>query len=175
MSAAAWTLSPAQRDTLERTLDALLPPDGSFPLPSRTALIDEFILVRVPVGGSDPLPFPYIDAAGLRSVLDALGGESDIVGGLEALEYNDPTLFVALWRLAVYGYYSRPETIAAIQRDFKVAYHGAPLPLGYRDVLPSWDAVDPLQLPATPVGDYLTTENVPTWDISTLREEFERA
>ena len=50
---------------------------------------------------------------------------------VDAAERRIQTQFQSIWSLAVYGYYSRAETIAAIQRDLAPAYHGAPLPLGY--------------------------------------------
>jgi hypothetical protein len=151
----------------------LLPAEGAYPAPSSTRLIDDFILVRVPPAGVDWTPFPWIDADGLRAILNRLAGESDMQRALEELEATHPAEFLVLWRLAVYGYYSRPETIAAIQVEHNVAYHGAPLPLGYPLVLPPWNATDPLQLAPRPVGVYVPTDQVKRWDIEALREELE--
>jgi len=92
---------------------------------------------------------------------------------LAHLEQESPSDFLALWRIAVYGYYSRPQTIAAIQRDLGVAYHGAPLPLGYPDVLPRFDVADALHMPANPVGSYVTTQAVTRIDVAALIEELE--
>lgn len=173
MSSPGWTLTTTQRRVLEAALDALLPPEGSYPAPSSTDLIDDFILARVPAASTDWVPFPWLDADGLRAILEQLAQDDDILAGLETLEASNPGAFVALWRLAVYGYYSRPETIAAIQREHNVVYHGAPLPLGYPEVLPLWDAADPLQLAVTPVGNYIATDAVRRWDVRALREELE--
>lgn len=174
MDGPAWTLSADERRVLEAALDALLPPDGSFPIPSQTRLIDDFILIRVPAAGDAWVPFPWIDADGLKAILlELAAGMDDITSALEKLEQTAPSRFIALWRLAVYGYYSRPETLAAIQRDLGVAYHGAPLPLGYPDVLPRFDPTDPLQLPVNAVGAYIATASVARQDVTRLHEEFE--
>jgi hypothetical protein len=168
----AWTLTETERATLAAALDALLPPTGSFPPPSATGLIDDFILRRVPATsetGGD-LPYPRIDSDGLRATVAALAtlvGDLDgMPEALAAFEREQPAEFTALWRLAVYGYYSRPETIAAIQRDLAPQYHGAPLPLGYAHAMAAWDASDPLQMPANPRGHYLRTEDVRRVDLS---------
>ena len=170
----SWMLTPDERQVLESALDALLPPDGSFPSPSQTGVIDDFILRRIPPAGTDRVPFPALDADGLRAILLKLSeGIDDIAAALAILERTSSSEFLALWRIAVYGYYSRPETIAAIQRDLGVAYHGAPLPLGYPDVLSHFDSADALQLPAVPVGTYIPTEAVTRLDVAALTEELE--
>ncbi len=79
---------------------------------------------------------------------------------LSRLEREQSEAFQSIWRLAVYGYYSQPETIAAIQSDLAPAYHGAPLPVGYADVMPRWDVNDPLQMPRSPRGSYIPTDQV---------------
>lgn len=174
MDGPTWTLSSGERRVLEAALDALLPPDGSFPVPSETRLIDDFIRPRVPAAGDAWVSFPWIDADALKAILHELAaGTDDITGALAKLEQSTPSRFLALWRLAVYGYYSRPETIAAIQRDLGVVYHGAPLPLGYPDVLPRFDPTDPLQLPVNAAGAYIATESVARQDVTRLLEEFE--
>jgi hypothetical protein len=61
---ADWTLTDAQRATLAAALDALLPAEGSFPWPSATGTIDEFILRRVPTSGARWVPYPGLDASG---------------------------------------------------------------------------------------------------------------
>jgi hypothetical protein len=166
-----WTLTTAERTVLAAALDALLPPEGSFPLPSRTGLIDEFILRRVPPPGPGPPPYPGLDAAGLRALLARLAPHPDPAGGLAALERERPADFLALWRLAVYGYYSRPETLAAIRRDLAPAYHGAPLPLGYAHAIAPWDEGDPLQRPGHARGSYLPTDAVRRVDLALLPPE----
>ncbi|HYI15884.1 MAG TPA: hypothetical protein VEX37_10870, partial [Thermomicrobiales bacterium] len=133
----AWDLTENERATLAAALDALLPPSASFPAPSATGLIDDFILRRVPATSANGacLPYPRVDSDGLRAILATLatlaGDLGEMTAALTAFEQEQPAEFTALWRLAVYGYYSRPETIAAIQRDLAPDYHGAPLPLGY--------------------------------------------
>ncbi len=87
---------------------------------------------------------------------------------LQRLEKDEPERFQALWALAVFGYYSRPEVIAAIQRDLKNEYHGAPLPLGYAHVISPWDESDPLQMPVVPAGTYIATEDVRRVDLGQL-------
>ena len=168
----AWDLAAGERATLGAALDALLPPTGSFPAPSTTRLIDDFIRRRVPVTGTtgDSLPYPRIDSDGLRSIIATLetltGDLGEMTAALAAFEQEQPAEFTALWRLAVYGYYSRPETIAAIQRDLTPHYHGAPLPLGYAHAMAAWDASDPLQMPTAPRGHYIRTEDVRRVDLS---------
>ncbi len=168
-----WTLTDDERALLDASLDALLPPEGSFPAPSDTGIINDFILKRVPPAGvlAGPLPYPGIDSDALRqtlSMLDNHGGRDDMTAALERLEREQPLLFGALWRLATYGYYSRPETIAAIQQDLTPAYHGAPLPLGYAHAIEPWDPTDPFQLPTNPRGTYVPTEEVTRVDLSQI-------
>lgn len=161
----AWTLTHDERTLLGSALDTLLPPEGNFPLPSETGIIDDFILPRVPPAGAvaGPLPYPGIDSDDLRetlATLHAFGGQDDMVAALERLEREQPFGFGALWRLATYGYYSRPETIVAIQQDLAPAYHGAPLPLGYNHAIEPWDPTDPLQLPRQARGFFVATDEV---------------
>jgi hypothetical protein len=167
MSWPAWTLTPTERRTLERVLDALLPPSGAFLAPSETRIIDRFILQRVPPTGAlhEPLPYPGVDSAGLRGILATLADADDMTLELQRLERAEPSSFRTLWRLAVYGYYSQPETITAIQRDLAPAYHGAPLPLGYAHAIAPWDASDPLQRPSHTRGAYVRTEDVRRVDL----------
>ena len=168
-----WDLTEEERATLAAALDALLPLNGSFPAPSTTGLIDDFILRRVPatVAGADRLPYPRVDSDGLRAILATLAAQpGEMAAALAAFEQQQPANFTALWRLAVFGYYSRPETIAAIQRDLAPQYHGAPLPLGYAHALAAWDASDPLQLPTTPRGHYTRTDDVRRVDLTGISE-----
>jgi hypothetical protein len=170
----AWDLTDDERATLTAAVDALLPPNGNFPPPSATGLIDDFILRRVPATGTtgDNLPYPRVDSDGLRTILATLktltADLGAITAALTAFEQEQPADFTALWRLAVYGYYSRPETIAAIQRDLAPAYHGAPLPLGYSHAIAPWDASDPLQMPSTPRGHYIPTDDVHRVDLTRI-------
>jgi hypothetical protein len=168
MSEPGWALSEDERGVLGAALDALLPPEGSFPPPSQTDMIDAFILRRIPAAGAGPLPYPGLNADGLRAILARLVVGDGMTAALEALEREQPDEFLALWRLAVYGYYSRPETIAAIQRDLAPAYHGAPLPLGYAHAIAPWDPADPFQRPQRPRGSYIPTEAVARVDLSGL-------
>jgi hypothetical protein len=168
-AAPAWNLTEGERASLAAAIDALLPPNGSFPAPSTTGLIDDFILRRVPAttASAGSLPYPRVDSAGLRAILATLAAQpGEMTAALTALERQQPNNFTALWRLAVFGYYSRPETIAAIQRDLAPAYHGAPLPLGYAHAIAAWDASDPLQLPTTPRGHYTRTADIRRVDLT---------
>jgi hypothetical protein len=162
MPDAGWVLTDDERRVLGDALDALLPPEDSFPLPSETGLIEDFILRRVPERSEDVVPYPRITAAGLRAIVADLAARSDgdMTAALEALQQERPDDFAVLWRLAVFGYYSRPETIAAIQRDLTPGYHGAPLPLGYNHLITPWDPTDPLQFPQNPRGSYVPTDQV---------------
>ena len=155
MGLPGWTLTEGERVVLAAALDALLPPGGGFPPPSRTGLIDGFIIPRVPPPGTRPRPYPGIAA------------------GLAALEREQPEAFLALWRLAVYGYYSRPEVIAAIQRELAPAYHGAPLPLGYAHAIAPWDPADPLHNPRNGRGSYLPTDAIRRVDLAGLPRDEE--
>ncbi len=168
MSQSAWTLTDAERGTLAAALDALLPPGGSFPAPSQTGMIDDFILQRVPAPGAGAVRYPGIDGDGLRAIIARLAGGTDATEALAALERERPEEFLALWRLAVYGYYSRPETIAAIGQDLYPPYHGAPLPLGYAHAIEPWDPADPLQRPQHGRGAYIPTEAVRRVDLAGL-------
>jgi hypothetical protein len=175
MAEELWSLTADERRTLGAALDALLPPAGSFPLPSETDLIDGFILRRVPPAGTEPIPYPGFDADGLRATIAELAKDADPIAGLTRLEAERPATFTGLWRLAVYGYYSRAATIAAIARDHAPAYHGAPLPLGYAHAIAPWEAADPRQLPQVPRGGYQPTETIRRIDLSGLpREEVGR-
>lgn len=160
MSQPAWTLTDGERRALGAILDALLPPEGSFPAPSQTRMIDDFILRRVPPAGAGMPLYPGLDGDSLRAIIARLAGATDPTAALADFEREAPADFLALWRLAVYGYYSRPETIAAIGRDHDTPYHGAPLPLGYADAIAPWDPDDPLQNPRHRRGAYLPTDRV---------------
>lgn len=168
MADGVWELTAEERRTLEEALDALLPPEGSFPTPSECGVIDGFILRRVVSGTVDPGAFPSINAEDLKRILGALRGAEDMTGALEALEAGEPAQFLALWQLAVYGYYSRPEVVRAIQTDLGNEYHGAPLPHGYAHLLTPWDATHPLEMPRRPVGSYIPTDQVRRVDLSRL-------
>lgn len=171
MSQPAWTLTEAERGTLAAALDALLPPEGSFPAPSQTGMINDFILRRVPAPGAGRVEYPGLDGDGLRAIIARLAGGSDAAETLTALERDHPAEFLALWRLAVYGYYSRPETIGAIGRDHYPPYHGAPLPLGYAHAIEPWNADDPLQNPQHRRGAFIPTEEVRRVDLAGLPDE----
>ncbi len=174
MTSPTWELSAEERRTLEQVLDVLIPPSGSFPLPSQTNVIDEFILMRVPAVDEPGRLYPGIDAPRLKAILAQLRGVANVSEALARLEREKPQLFQSLWSLAVYGYYSRSETIAAIQRDLTPAYHGAPLPLGYTDAMEPWNAGDPLQLPCAPRGSYVPTDAVRRVDLTRLSFEEDR-
>ena len=160
-------LCTEQKANLGAVLDALLPASGTFPMPSETAMIEEFIIPQV-AGAGNPPAYPGPSMDDLRSLLDQFSEAVDLVAVLERLELDDPERFQALWALAVFGYYSRPEVVAAIQRDHDCLYHGAPLPLGYAHVIAPWDAEDPLQMPASSPGRYIATEDVRRVDIGQL-------
>lgn len=160
-------LSAAERARLATALDALLPPSGSFPAPSATDMIDQFILPQISTPDSRA-SYPGLDLDGLRAILDSLDAQADIVKNLGRLERDSPAEFQALWALAVFGYYSRPEVTAAIQGDLAPGYHGAPLPLGYAHVIAPWDSGDGLQMPRNPAGRYIRTEDVRRVDLSVL-------
>lgn len=168
MSDESWELTVEERRTLERALDTLLPPEGNFPAPSTCDVIDGFILLRVVGEGVDPVPYPGINSAGLKQILATLGAGEDMIETLQEFEADRPAEFLALWQLAVYGYYSRLEVIRAIQTDLACEYHGAPLPLGYAHVLTPWDASHPLEMPRQPVGTYIETDRVRPVDLSQL-------
>lgn len=160
-------LTVNERRTLEGALDALLPPDGSFPAPSETDMVDEFILKQIPSTGEPP-PYPGLDLDGLREIIAELAGHDDMTAALQELEQTSPTRFHALWALAVFGYYSRPTVTGSIQSDLAPGYHGAPLPLGYAHVIAPWDAADPRQMPSNPPGTYIATAEVQRVDLSRL-------
>jgi hypothetical protein len=170
MADSGWSLSDDERHTLERALDALLPPSGSFPRPSQTDMIDTFIMQRVPESDPEGRLYPSLDAEALCRLLAGLQGAEDMTAALADLERTQPLAFTALWRLAVYGYYAQPETIAAIQHDLAPAYHGAPLPLGYVHAMAPWDANDPLQMPREPRGSFIPTDQVKRVEAAWLRE-----
>jgi hypothetical protein len=160
MSVARWSLTDDERLTLESALDALLPAAGSFPRPSETGIIDDFIMSRLDAAGSLPVPYPGLSAEDLKAILLRLNGDGETTTALELLETEYPVAFKGLWALAVYGYYSRPEVIEAIQRDHAPAYHGAPLPLGYEHAIEPWNPDDPHQNPVQPRGSFIPTSAV---------------
>jgi hypothetical protein len=152
-------LDDHHRALLGAALDALLPPTGSFPAPSSTGMIDDFILQHVPPPGEPPA-YPGLDLHDLCGILNRLAREPDMTVALQALERETPEQFQALWALAIFGYYSRPGVVTAIQYDHDCAYHGAPLPTGYAHAISPWDAADPLQMPEAPAGRYIATADV---------------
>lgn len=160
-------LTARQFAVLEAALDALLPPSGNFPKPSATDMIEGFVLKHISRPG-EPVTYPGIDLDDLRALLDGLDGAADTTVALQELEEESPAHFQALWALAVFGYYSRSEVTAAIQRDLDCEYHGAPLPDGYVHVISPWDAFDPLEMPAGASGSYIATEDVRRVDLSQL-------
>lgn len=160
-------LSPRQLTVLSAALDALLPPAGSFPAPSATDMVEGFILKQIPQPG-EPRAYPGLDLDDLRAILDALDGEAEITMALEQLEKESPARFQGLWALAIFGYYSRAEVTAAIQRDLDCDYHGAPLPDGYADMISPWDIFDPLQMPVAAPGRYIATGDVRPVDLGRL-------
>lgn len=160
MDAKHWSLTNEERRTLDAALDALLPAAGSFPAPSSTGIVDDFIIPRGPTAGSLPVPYPGLTAVDLKAILLRLNGNSDMTQALEQLETEFQVAFKGLWALAVYGYYSRPEVIEAIQQDHAPDYHGAPLPLGYEHAIEPWNPDDPLQNPRQPRGSYIATSDV---------------
>jgi hypothetical protein len=160
MDAKRWTLNDEERRTLEMALDALLPASGSFPAPSSIRVIEDFIIPRLAPAGSLPVPYPGLTAEDLKAILLRLDGDGAMTAALEQLETEFPVAFKGLWALAVYGYYSRPEAIEAIQKDHAPAYHGAPLPLGYEHAIEPWNPDDSLQNPRQPRGSYIPTDAV---------------
>jgi hypothetical protein len=112
--------------------------------------------------------YPGLDLDALREILLELRGQPEIDEGLRYMERDAPGRFQALWALAVYGYYSRPEVTSAIQRDLAPGYNGAPLPRGYTHLIAPWDAGDRLQMPRRPSGRYIRTEDVRRVDLSAL-------
>ena len=175
MEDSGWSLSDDERVTLGQALDALLPPSGSFPWPSQTAMIDLFILKRVPAEDAEGRLYPALDAPALARILAQLREADDMTPALARLEQEQPAAFTSLWRLAVYGYYSQPETIEAIQHDLAPAYHGAPLPLGYAHAMARWDSDDPLQRPRHPRGAFIPTDQVKRVEAPWLNERTEEA
>lgn len=168
MADGAWKMTAEERRTLERALDALLPPEGSFPAPSECGVIDGFILRRVGTEKVEAGRFPRVNVEDLKRILATLQVAEDMTAALEELEAEDLAGFLALWLLAVYGYYSRPEVIQAIQTDLGNAYHGAPLPHGYAHVLTPWDSTNPLEMPRQPAGSYIPTDKVERVDLRRL-------
>lgn len=152
-------LSTEERRTFEAALDALLPASGSFPPPSSTGIIDDFIMRRLDPAGNLPVPYPGLTVNDLKAILRRLDAV-DMTVALQQLKTKFPVAFNGLWALAVYGYYSRTETIDAIQRDHAPDYHGAPLPLGYEHAIEPWNPDDPLQNPSQPRGSYVPTDAV---------------
>ncbi len=161
------SLTSTERTILELILDTLLPPDGHFPAPSETDMIDDFILKHLPASDASP-PYPGVDLAGLRLILGRISEDMNMTAALEELERDEPDRFQALWALAVFGYYSRPAVIEAIQHDLKPAYHGAPLPHGYAHVIVPGTRRYPLQMPVAPPGHYIATEDVRRVDLGKL-------
>jgi hypothetical protein len=165
-------LTDLERSTLALALDALLPPQGSFPWPSATGTIDDFLLKVVPAEGTYNPEWPGLDAAALGRLLDRLAGALDLdsmTDALSVLERESPVEFQQFWSLAVYGYYSRPEVTEAVAREHAPRYHGAPLPEGYAHLLAPWDVNDPLQYPQHPRGAYTATADVQRVDLERLR------
>jgi hypothetical protein len=139
-----------ERRTLHAVVDTLIPPEDGWP-PAAQLDIGSLIAAYVIPDDWELSLFPHVREAELRERLTSLGGAfagADLdarVEILRRLERDEPDEFARLHDLVYYVFYGHPKVAALIGdrsrwgRDF----HGAPQPIGYREVLEAWDAVVP--------------------------------
>jgi hypothetical protein len=160
MSQPAWTLTDAERATLGAALDALLPPDGTFPHPSQTRMIDDFICAAS----------PRLAAGGSRILVSMVTG----CGRSSPCSRRRRT-----WPPRSRRSSGRPPPISAPSGNWRSTAttrgpRRSPLPLGYAHAIEPWDATDPLQNPQHRRGSYLPTEAVRRVDLGGLPTNEER-
>jgi hypothetical protein len=155
--------TPEQVAILNAAADELIPPGDGFPAPSEVAIVD-FIARYVTPRNHKASHFPNAREdefkASVNGLLGAAFTAADGPGRVETLrriESAEPVFFEQLRNLVYYGYYSRREVTAAINRTLPAGrdYRGAPQPQGYWDVIEPWDE----SLLDDVVGDYIRTED----------------
>jgi hypothetical protein len=110
------------------------------------------------------MQFPHAGEDEFKASVDALGEAfvdadgAERVRTLRGVEAEQPVFFEQLRNLVYFGYYSRREVTAAINRQVPAGadYRPTPQPYGYWDVIEPWDE----SLLGDVVGDYIRTEDV---------------
>lgn len=155
--------TPGQVAALEGAADELIPGGDGFPAPSEVNVL-AFIARYVTPRGKVNNQFPNAHEDDFKANVDALLGgafvDADPDGRVETLkriEAERPEFFQQLRTLVYYGYYSRREVVAAINRNLVAGrdYRSAPQPYGYWEVIEPWDEA----LLAEVEGDYIRTED----------------
>lgn len=171
--------SAGRADVLGAVADTLVPAGEGFPAPSEAGVV-AFLGRYVTPSGQDPRWYPFVGEDDLVAHVDGLGSsfgngsEAERVEALRTLERQEPEFFTRLRDLVYQAYYSRPEVVAAINRELPAGrdYRVSPQPFGYLDTIADWDE----DLLARVEGDYLRTEDVVRVDLpATLAGPGEKA
>jgi hypothetical protein len=156
-------LSAPQADVLNAIADELIPGGEGFPPPSGVNVVG-FIVRYVAPSGQEAKWYPFLTEAEFARRLDELGSafvsasSAERVQVLIGLERDDAEFFGRLRDMVYYAYYSRPEVVAAINRNLEAGrdYRNSPQPYGYTDVMDDWDD----DLLSRVKGTYTRTEDV---------------
>jgi len=139
------TLEPAERLVFDAFVDTLIPPDDGWPDAATLGICD--LALRYVVPDDQPLSFyPHLRATRFRellnSVLAGLPGlpAEERTAVLAVLEGDQPDTFALLRDFTYYVYYGHPGVVALIRTNTRYGgdFHGAPQPIGYRDVIEPW-------------------------------------
>lgn len=154
-------LDPVRARTLDAVIDTLIPGGDGFPAPSEVG-VRRFIERYVTPPGQPEIWYPFLPDRKLTARLDALDGfvesaHDERARTLSQLERDEPGFFARLRDLVYQAYYSRPETVRAINtlpagKDYRVS----PQPYGYAEVIDNWDEA----LLARVTGSYTRTEDI---------------
>lgn len=168
------------QEILNTAADLLIPPGGGFPAPSEVEILD-FIARYVTPASREVKYFPLAAEYAFKDRLNALGQEfldvlpSERNAKLKSLQESEnedeAAFFEQLRSLVYYGYYARPEVVAAIRKTLPAGrdYHGPPLPYGYDSVIEPW----PEGILNYERGSYIATEAVTRIDIpDDLKQEY---
>lgn len=152
----------AQRAILTAVADEIIPGGDGFPAPSEVDIVG-FIARYVAPRDQLTCQFPNAREDEFKASVDGLGPEfaaasSDArVATLRRVEAEQPEFFEQLRNLVYFGYYSRREVTAAINREIPAAadYRATPQPYGYWDVIEPWDQ----SLLGDVTGNYIRTDD----------------
>jgi hypothetical protein len=132
---------------LKAASEELIPPGEGFPAPSEVGVVEDFMGRYIAPTGEAPTHFPFAAEEDFKAHVDALGDDllsadsTERVAILKHVEREASAFFSQLLSLVYYGYYSRPQVIAAIRANLVAGrdYHGPPQPYGYLSGLEQWD------------------------------------
>jgi uncharacterized protein YgbK (DUF1537 family) len=155
-------LDEAERLHFDALVDTLIPPDDGWPDAAALGICD--LALRYIVPDDEPLSFyPHLRAARLRHLLVAelpdlreLAPEERTVA-LAGFADAAPEVFALLRDFIYFVYYGHPAVVDLIRTRTRYGrdFHGAPQPLGYREVIETWE-----DTPLTRKGAFFRTDDV---------------